>query len=77
MSAYQSFATFKAAGVPFRRPVVGMQFLHRPTAGRRTGLLANLLFGASVPAKAASPARINVALFCRTPSGKAAVEISL
>ncbi len=78
------------AGRVIRRPpVVGMAFLHeapvRPNnfGGRRartkTERLISLLLGhfaATAPLARPLP-RVRVVLSCRSPSGKAAVEISL
>ena len=73
-----------------RPPVVGMAFLHeapvRPNnfGGRRartkTERLISLLLGhfaTAAPLTRTTLPRVRVALSCRAPSGKAAVEISL
>ena len=85
MSAYRNVSDDQPAGrVPRRPPVTGLKFLHEtprrryrlPAAAfRNPQFLAALLFGQG---RVKSPVQPRVAslVFCRTPSGRPAVEVS-
>ena len=89
MAAQQNIpGLVEARGIVRRPPVVGMHFLHQAPVRLRdrlpvgallkTQYFAGLLFGHPHRfdlAARALPPRIAVRLFCRTPEGKAAVEI--
>ncbi len=88
MSAHQDGFGFIDPGSQGRRPpVVGMQFLYeramrprdvfaRGSLGKPQDFIGFILGHGSRRALNTAP-RVQVILACRTPSGKAAVEISL
>jgi len=90
MSAHQDvFGLVDLGGQTRRAPLVGMQFLHerpvRPgnifsrSAFLKPQNFISFILGHRIREHAlpvAAP-RVSVAISCRTPSGKAAVEISL
>lgn len=88
MAAHQYISGLVDTGGGLRRPpVVGMAFLHERAmrAGNLRGrsplfdpqYLVSLLLGHAPASAAPTLPRVSIALSCRTPAGKTAVEISL